>query len=182
MRRYKFYLATFILLLMGVIIILPIVGIYSIKVNTRLHAIKNRNKAIEAYIQENNIPLKALENINRLETLVEKAMDKTQDWGQYIMILGESRPNEVIIDIIKTGLEEDETVLTIDGRAQSQGAVTAYIAELEKSDALESIKCNYVRQIASQGGYSAEFQLIIYMGQVEQFMLDRGGAYEENTN
>jgi Tfp pilus assembly protein PilN len=164
------------------IVILPILGIYTIKINSRLYTLRDRNKVIEAYIQENNHILSANENIKRLESLIEKGMGKTPDWAQYIIILGESKPNGVIIDSIKTDPEDTETVLVIDGRAQSQRAVTDYVEWLGKSDALRSIKCNFVKQTEPQGGYSSEFQFIAYIGEVEQFKLDRGGSYEESTN
>jgi len=182
MRRYRIYLSAFILLLVCAIVILPILGIYTIKINSRLYTLRDRNKVIEAYIQENNHILSANENIKRLESLIEKGMGKTLDWAQYIIILGESKPNGVIIDSIKTDPEDTETVLVIDGRAQSQRAVTDYVEWLGKSDALRSIKCNLVRQTEPQGGYSSEFQFIAYIGEVEQFKLDRGGSYEESTN
>jgi len=182
MRRYRIYLSAFILLLVCAIVILPILGIYTIKINSRLYILRDRNKVIEAYIQENNHILSANENIKRLESLIEKGMGKTPDWAQYIIILGESKPNGVIIDSIKTDPEDTETVLVIDGRAQSQRGVTDYVERLGKSDALENIKCNLVRQTEPQGGYSSEFQFIAYIGEVEQFKLDRGGSYEESTN
>ena len=182
MRRYRIYLSAFILLLVCAIVILPILGIYTIKINSRLYTLRDRNKVIEAYIQENNHILSANENIKRLESLIEKGMGKTRDWAQYIIILGESKPNGVIIDSIKTDPEDTETVLVIDGRAQSQRAVTDYVEWLGKSDALRSIKCNFVKQTEPQGGYSSEFQFIAYIGEVEQFKLDRGGSYEESTN
>lgn len=182
MRRYRIYLSAFILLLVCAIVILPILGIYTIKINSRLYTLRDRNKVIEAYIQENNHILSANENIKRLESLIEKGMGKTPDWAQYIIILGESKPNGVIIDSIKTDPEDTETVLVIDGRAQSQRAVTDYVEWLGKSDALRSIKCNFVKQTEPQGGYSSEFQFIAYIGEVEQFKLDRGGSYEESTN
>ncbi len=182
MRRYRIYLSAFILLLVCAIVILPILGIYTIKINSRLYTLRDRNKVIEAYIQENNHILSANENIKRLESLIEKAMGKTPDWAQYLVILGVNRPNEVIIDSIKTNLEDTKITLIIDGRAQSQRGVTDYVERLGKSDALENIKCNFVKQTEPQGGYSAEFQLIAYIGQVEQFKLDRGGFYEEDTN
>ncbi len=182
MRRYRIYLSAFILLLVCAIVILPILGIYTIKINSRLYTLRDRNKVIEAYIQENNHILSANENIKRLESLIEKGMGKTPDWAQYLVILGVNRPNEVIIDSIKTNLEDTKITLIIDGRAQSQRGVTDYVERLGKSDALENIKCNFVKQTEPQGGYSAEFQLIAYIGQVEQFKLDRGGFYEEDTN
>ena len=182
MRRYRIYLSAFILLLVCAIVILPILGIYTIKINSRLYILRDRNKVIEAYIQENNHILSANENIKRLESLIEKGMGKTPDWAQYIIILGESKPNGVIIDSIKTDPEDTETVLVIDGRAQSQRGVTDYVERLGKSDALENIKCNFVKQTEPQGGYSSEFQFIAYIGEVEQFKLDRGGSYEESTN
>lgn len=182
MARYRSYLVAFILLLICAIIILPILGIYTMKINSRLYAVRDRNKAVEAYIQENNYILNAHKNNKRLESLIEKAMGKTPDWAQYLVILGVNRPNEVIIDSIKTNLEDTKITLIIDGRAQSQRGVTDYVERLGKSDALENIKCNFVKQTEPQGGYSAEFQLIAYIGQVEQFKLDRGGFYEEDTN
>ncbi len=182
MRRYRIYLSAFILLLVCAIVILPILGIYTIKINSRLYTLRDRNKVIEAYIQENNHILSANENIKRLESLIEKGMGKTPDWAQYLVILGVNRPNEVIIDSIKTNLEDTKITLIIDGRAQSQRGVTDYVERLGKSDALENIKCNFVKQTEPQGGYSSEFQFIAYIGEVEQFKLDRGGSYEESTN
>ena len=90
------------------------------KINSRLYAVRDRNKAVEAYIQENNYILNAHKNNKRLESLIEKAMGKTPDWAQYLVILGVNRPNEVIIDSIKTNLEDTKITLIIDGRAQSQ--------------------------------------------------------------
>ena len=44
------------------------------KINSRLYAVGDRNKAVEAYIQENNYILNAHKNNGRLESLIEKAM------------------------------------------------------------------------------------------------------------
>ena len=68
MARYRSYLVAFILLLICVIIILPILGIYTMKINSRLYAVRDRNKAVEAYIQENNYILNAHKNNKRLES------------------------------------------------------------------------------------------------------------------
>ena len=170
--RYKLYLIIATCLIIAMIAICGVLAINTVATNRRLQMIKTQGKTIESYIESNNDVFVTHNEINQLKSLIEKAMGEVPNWTGILVDIGEIRPKGIVTDIVKGNYDDSNTVITINGRADGQRSLVAYMENLDSLPNVEEVKCRFARQSIIDDTNFLEFEILVSMQQKHQYQLE----------
>ncbi len=155
------------------IFIFVIVSVLTIMPEAELKALKAESELLRSDINA-LLPIKELsDDVNKLDKLVEKAVNGQPDWLEVFDFIVTDIPGNIRITGLSANYSEGTALLNIQGTAADHDEVAGWMENLNSSGICSDIKLNYSRSETASDDNGIRFELDVSITREEPFKLFR---------